>query len=402
MKLLLISQNFYPENFKSNDIAFTLSKKGYEVDVLTGIPNYPKGSYFESYGLFKKRYEKIDNINIYRVFQTSRGKNASNLSLSLNYLTFMISATFWVLYLAIFKKYNLIFVHQTSPITQAIPAVLIKWLKGIPLYTWVLDLWPDSVILGANTNNRLLIKSLDRIVKFVYKNSDKILISSKRFENLILQKGDYKNKIIYFPNWSEDFLIEKNKNIPALPEGFIIMMAGNMGVAQTLDAVLKAALELKDDKTIKWVLLGDGSKKSWAEEYVKQNSLQDTVYFMGIFPLENMPTFYKKSNAMLITLKADYPHIKAVVPARLISYMAASRPVLAMSNGGVNDIIKESNCGYAVNAEDYMALVKVIREKVLPFQKEFASLGVNGRIYFEENFTKEKCINNLIEIMKNK
>lgn len=400
-KVLLVSQNFYPEFFKSNDIAFELVKKGFEVDVLTGIPNYPQGEYYKGYGLFKKRIETVNGVKIYRVFQFPRGKKGGNLGLSLNYVSFMISGVFWALYLSIFKSYDSVLIHLVSPITQAIPAIVIKIFRKTPIYSWVLDIWPDSAVLGGGINNRSIIGILDCIVKFTYNKSDKILISSKSFKDLILQKGEYKDKIVYFPNWSEDLLNMPKVEIPALPDGFIIMMAGNLGVAQTLDAVMNAALELKDNDNIKWVLIGDGSRKQWVEEFVKKHSLENSVYIMGRYPFEMMPSFYKNANAMLLTLKADYPHINAVVPARLQSYMAASRPVLAMASGASADVIKESDCGYVVDPEDYKSLVSIIKEKVLTDKLGFELKGANGRKFFEKHYRKEKCLSNLVDIIKN-
>ncbi len=400
MKVLLVTQYFFPENFKSNDIAFELAKKGFEVDVLVGIPNYPEGKYFKGYSLFHKRTEKINGVRIYRVFQTPRGRKCTGFRLSLNYLSYMLCASFWAIYLAIFKNYDCVIVHQPSPITQAIPAIILKKIQKIPLYTWVLDIWPDSIISGSGIKNTILLSAIDKIVIFVYNQSDKILISSRQFENLIIAKGNYSGKLIYFPNWSEDMLQMPMKNIPQLPVGFIIMIAGTLGTAQNLDAVMNAALAMKDENEVKWVLAGEGSKKVWVDDYIKEHNLFDTVFTLGRLPFSAMPALYRASNAMLLTLKADYPHIKAVVPARLQSYLAASRPVLAMVEGGSAEIIEEAKCGYAVGAEDYLALVDIIRTKVLPDRENFEAMGLNGRRYYEQNFTKESCMERLISIIE--
>lgn len=401
MKVLLVSQNFFPENFKSNDIAFELTKRGYEVDVLTGIPNYPEGVYSEGYGIFKKRIETVNNVKIYRSFQISRGKNNNIFRLSLNYLSFAFCGSIWSIYLAIFKKYDCIIVHQTSPITQVLPAIVVKKIQGIKLYTWVLDIWPDSVILGGGVNNKYALSLIDNIVKFVYNKSDKILISSKQFAELINLKGQFAEKLVYFPNWCDDMLQMRRIEIPQLPGGFIIMMAGNIGTAQTVDSVLNAALEMKNYKDVKWVFVGDGSKKSFVDDFIVKHELSDTVLTMGRFPFSAMPSFFYRADAMLLTLKADYPHLKAVVPARLQSYMSAAKPVLAMVEGGCEEVINESNCGFAVGADDYLALVDTILNKVLNDRTGFELLGMNGRKYFDENFTIDHCIQRLTNILNN-
>jgi len=398
-KILLVTQNFFPEFFKSNDIAFELVNKGFEVDVLTGIPNYPKGVYYKGFSIFKKRLERINGAKVYRAFQTPRGRKGSNIGLSLNYITFAFSASLWAIYFSITKKYDSIIIHLVSPITQAIPALIYNFFRKTPIFTWVLDIWPDSAILGGNIKNKTIIRVLDDIVRLVYNKSSKILISSPQFNELILEKGDYKDKIVSFPNWSDDLLKMPNVDIPTLPNGFIIMMAGNLGVAQNLDAVLNAVLELKEYDSIKWVIVGDGSKKKWIEEFVAKHSLENSVYIMGSYPFEMMPSFYKSADTMLLSLKADFPHINAVIPARLQSYMAASKPVLAMATGASADLIRESDCGFVVDPDDYKSLVKCIREKVLPNKVNFESMGKNGRMYYEKHYTKEKCLSHLKELI---
>jgi glycosyltransferase involved in cell wall biosynthesis len=401
-RILLVTQYFYPENFKSNDLAFELVKKGYEVDALVGIPNYPDGRYFKKYGLFQKRIEKVNGVKIYRSFQTPRGKKATGIALSINYLTFAFFASFWALILAIFRKYNYIIVHEPSPITQALPALIVKKIQKIPFYIWVLDIWPDAMTSGGNIKNKKILSSIDFFVKYVYNNSTKILISSKGFANLICRQGDFADKIIYFPNWSEDLLKMPKLPIPELPQGFIIMMAGNLGSAQKLDSVMKAVLELKEIDEIKWVFLGDGSERVWIENFVKENDLTATVFVMGRYPFDTMGSFFNSANAMLLTLNADFPHLKAVVPARLQSYMAAGRPVLAMIDGGGAEIIKESDCGFVAGAADYKSLVDIVRNLVLPNKDNFEAKGMNGRLFFEKHYKKEICINHLVEIIEGK
>ena len=400
MKVLLVTQYFFPENFKSNDIAFELSKKGYNVDVLCGIPNYPQGKYYKGYNLFKRRIERINGVNIYRVFQTPRGNN--NFSLALNYLSFVISGCIWVLFFFLYKKYDSVIVHATSPITQSIPAVFLCKIKKIPLYLWVLDLWPDALRSGGGFKDGIFLNLINKLVIYIYENSNKILISSKGFMESICEKKDFKDKIIYFPNWSEDvFLANEEYQVPKLPEGFKIILAGNLGKSQNLDSIMAAALLTKNDLNIKWILIGDGSKKMWLDDFILKHDLSNTVYALGRYPLEAMPAFYKQANAMLVSLRSDFPHLKLVVPARLQSYMAAGRPILGLIEGGGAEIIRDSNCGYVVDSTDYKSLVDIIYEKVLVNLTEFEKKGRNGREYFMKNFSKEKCIDSLISIFHN-
>ena len=402
MRILLVTQYFYPEVFKSNDLAFELVKRGHTVDALVGIPNYPEGKYFKGYGIFKKRHEVVNGVNVYRVFQTPRGKGGWRLPV--NYFSFVISGCFWVLFKFAWKKrYDCIIGHEPSPIFQAYPALLLRKLRKVSFYYWIMDLWPDAMRSGGGVNNDKVLKFVDKLVKGIYKRTDKILITSERFREPIAAKGDFADKILYFPNWSDDILqMDDNYEVPVLPAGFKIMIAGNLGKSQNLEAVTEVMVGLKDVPEVKWVFVGGGSRKEWLEDFIKEHGLGDKAVCLGQYPFKAMPAFYKQADAMLVTLRAGFPHLEAVVPARLQSYMSAGRPVLAMIGCGGADIIEESRCGYAVPAGDFAALIKVIKEKVLADRDGFEKMGDNGRNYYMRHYRMEDCINNLERIIGSK
>lgn len=415
-RVLLVTQYFYPENFKSNELAFELVKRGYEVDALVGIPNYPEGKYFKGYGIFKKRHEVVNGVNVYRCFQTPRGKGGWRLPV--NYFSFVVFGCLRVLFHLAWKHYDCIIGHEPSPIFQAYPALLLRKIKKIPFYYWIMDLWPDAMMSGGGVKNKKILNFVDKLVKGIYNQSDKILITSKPFRRAINEKGDYDKKIVYYPNWSVDMSFDKLRNrseeskegnerleslcssIPALPEGFKIMIAGNLGSAQCLDKVAEVMMELKDVKEVKWVFVGDGSKKAWLDEYIKENGLEENAVTVGRFPAETMPLFFAQANAMLCTLKGGFRHLEMVVPARLQSYMSAGRPVLAMLGEGGAEIIEESGCGYVVPAGDSKALAQVIRKKVLTDKEGFEAMGAMGRKYYEENYMLDMCIDKLVRIIE--
>lgn len=399
-RVLLVTQYFYPENFKSNELAFELVKRGYEVDALVGIPNYPEGKYFKGYGIFKKRHEVVNGVNVYRCFQTPRGKGSWRLPV--NYFSFVLFGCLRVLFHLTWKHYDCIIGHEPSPIFQAYPALLLRKIKKIPFYYWIMDLWPDAMMSGGGVKNKKILNFVDKLVKGIYNQSDKILITSKPFRRAINEKGDYDKKIVYYPNWSVDMGLDKSKvSIPSLPEGFKIMIAGNLGSAQCLDKVAEVMMELKELKDVKWVFVGDGSKKAWLDEFIKENGLEENAVTVGRFPADTMPLFFAQANAMLCTLKGGFRHLEMVVPARLQSYMSAGRPVLAMLGEGGAEIIEESGCGYVVPAGDSKALAQVIREKVLTDKEGFEAMGAKGRKYYEENYTLDMCIDNLVGIIEN-
>lgn len=399
MRILLVTQYFYPEVFKSNDLAFELVKRGHHVDALVGIPNYPEGKYFKGYGIFKKRHEVVNGVNVYRVFQTPRGKGGWRLPV--NYFSFVVSGCLWVLFkFAWKKKYDCIIGHEPSPIFQAYPALLLRKLRKTPFYYWIMDLWPDAMKSGGGVKNEKVLHFVDKLVKGIYRHTDKILITSERFRDAISAKGDFADKIIYFPNWSDDIMeMDDNSEIPKLPDGFKIMIAGNLGKSQNLEAVTEVMLGLKDVPEVKWVFVGGGSRREWLENFIKENRLEDRAVCLGQYPFKAMPAFYKQADAMLVTLRAGFPHLEAVVPARLQSYMSAGRPVLAMIGCGGADIIEESKCGYAVPAGDSKALIDVIKNKVLTNRESFRKKGENGRDFYMKHYRLNDCIDNLERII---
>lgn len=397
MKILLVTQYFYPENFKSNDIAFELAKRGHKVTVLTGIPNYPSGHFNKGYGLFKNRFQVIKGVKIRRSFLIPRGKGGG-LRLALNYFSWAFFASFHAFFLALFYQYDAIIVHQTSPVTQGIPATIVKRIQNIPLYFWVLDLWPESLESAGGITNKGILNLFTGIVRFVYNNSTKILISSRGFEKSILEKGSYEEKLVYFPNWAEDvFKDNKLEKIPQIPDGFIVMFAGNIGEAQDFDHIMQAALLLKEDEDIHFVFVGDGRKKEWVDRCVQEHHLEKSVHLLGRYPIEVMPSFFACADIMLLALK-DEKIFNLTVPAKLQAYMAAGRTIVAMINGEGATIVKEAQCGYAVNAGNYKELaakIKYLHSLTPDIRKQ---MGLNGKVYCEQHFNLARCMDHLCSL----
>ncbi|WP_312993445.1 glycosyltransferase family 4 protein [Chryseobacterium flavum] len=400
MNVLIITQYFYPENFKSNDLAFELKKKGHNVTVLTGLPNYPEGKIFEGYGVFKNRKQVVNGVRVVRSLLLPRGKGGG-LRLFINYYSFAFFASVKAFFMGLNDKYDAIIVHEPSPITQYYPALLMNKLWKIPVYFWVMDLWPESLSIAGGVKNKWILNYYEGVIKRFYKNSEKILITSQGFRKSINQKGNFDDKIVYFPNWAEDTISEGNKNfpIPPLPEGFKVMFAGNIGEAQDLENIMKAALELKDKKEIKFILVGDGRKMPYVKEFIDEHRLQETVFTMGRFPVEAMSSFFDKADVMLVTLKDD-PIFNLTVPAKLQAYMSASKPIIAMLNGEGADNVLDADCGFTVSAGDHKSLAKTILETSALSQETLNQLGQNSRKYYENNFRLSTCISNLENIIK--
>lgn len=398
MKVLLISQHFYPENFKCNDVAFELVRRGYEVTVLAGIPNYPFGKFFDGYGLLKRRVERVEGVKVIRAAVVPRGDGGA-MRLALNYFSFAFTASIRALFLALKNKYDLILVHETSPVTVGIPAVLVKKLWGIPLYFWVLDLWPESLSAAGGVTNKHVLSFFTGITKWIYRNSTKILMSSQGFERSILEKGNFKGKLVYFPNWADNALQQKDDyNLPPLPEGFKIMFAGNMGEAQDFYHLMETANILKEDKNIHLLLVGDGRKRIWVEQYIKEHNLQDTVHWLGRHPLEAMPSFFEQADVMLVSLK-DNLIFNLTAPAKIQAYMSAGKPIVAMLNGEGARIVEAAKCGFSTNAGNSYGLAKLIRALYNMNKEELHRLGRNGSRFERQHFDFGSRIDHLCELM---
>jgi glycosyltransferase involved in cell wall biosynthesis len=402
-RVLLVAQNFYPEFFKSNDIASELVARGYDVDVLTGIPNYPEGVFPKGYGIFKKRVDNYKGATVYRAFQIPRGRKASGVRLAINYLSFVFFSMLWVLFFFLFKKrYDAIIIHQTSPVTQSWAGILLGKIKRIPIYTWVLDIWPDSVLGTIQSDNILIKKPLDIYTDWMYRNSTKILISSPGFKELVNRNADYSDKIIYFPNWSEDIASMPIKDTPLHLNGFVIMLAGNISHAQGISDIVKAIEVLKKHRDIYWVFVGGGAEQQWLKEYVKDNGVDNNVYVVGRYPFEYMSAFYAKANVMLLTLKhTSYPHLNATIPARLQSYMSAGKPIVGMAGDGVKTLINDNKCGLIADAGDYLSLADNILH-LYNNPVELIEMGKNARTLYEEQYTLKHCLDNLESIISPK
>lgn len=398
MKILIVTQYFYPENFKCNDMAFELQKRGHDVTVMTGIPNYPKGEFYKGYGLFKKRKETVNGVKIFRSFLLPRGKGGG-IRLALNYLSYTLFSSIRAVILSMTNKYDAIIVHEPSPILVGIPAIIVKKIQKIPIYFWVLDLWPESLTAAGGIRNHAIISFFDKITRLVYRNSDILLIGSKGFERSIIEKGESNKKIKYFPNWVEETLaVPTIEKVPQFPDGFNILMAGNMGDAQDLPHVLKAMLLLKG-KGINIIFIGDGRKREFVELFASEHKMSNQIFCMGRYPLSVMPSFFSKADVLFMALKNE-PIFALTVPSRLQAYMAAGKPVVAMINGEGAELIRNADCGWSVPAEDSESLARVFETLSKMDKETLSTKGANGKRFSEEHFGFAKCMDKLEGIIQ--
>lgn len=392
MKLLVVCQYFYPEQFKVNDICFELVKLGYDVTVLTGLPNYPSGVIRKDYRRFKKRRENINEVKVIR--STLIGRGQGNFKLALNYLSFAVCSSIRALFIK--KNFDLILVYQLSPITMAFPALLLKKITRKPLLLYCHDLWPESIVAAGIKPESTIYKNLLSLSRYIYKKADKIAISSKLFNKYFNEIIGLDKNIIYLPVYAEN-LFENIDSGSKDGEIVNLVFAGNIGEMQNVETIIKAANELKDFKNIKWHIIGEGSNRVHCEKMALELRLSN-VKFYGQRPLAEMPNYYSMADAFLVTLKAN-KEISYTLPNKVQSYMIAGKPVIGAINGETRIVIDEAECGYCCEAEDYTALAKLIKEFALNKQ-EHNVLGSNARKYYKENFDKNIFFNKLLDFLQ--
>lgn len=394
MKILIVSQYFWPEDFRINDIALGLKESGHEVEILTGVPNYPKGKVFDGFSIFDKKYKSYNGMRVYRTPMISRGKGS--FKLALNYISFMIIGTFRIIPL-MFKKYDRVLVFQVSPITSAIPAIFISKIKKIPSYIYVQDLWPETFYSIVNISNLKLRKLMKVFCMKVYNSFSNILIASEGYRDILKKDRINNEKIEYFPQWAEDFY-STNLNLKDISDEFIVTFAGNIGKAQSVETIVKAAeLIEKRNLPIIFNIIGDGSEFNNIKDIIKKLNLKNINLF-GRKPSSEMPKYFSESDGLIVTLSNE-EILKVTLPAKVQSYMASGKPILGAISGEGNKVIRQSNCGLVVESKDYEGLAKNIINLYSMSVQERSLLGKNGKKYFDNNFTRDKLLNRLEKIM---
>lgn len=401
MRILIISQYFWPEDFRVNDLATELVGRSHEVTVLTGQPNYPNRSLFPDYGVVRPWRQTVDGVKIKRVPLASRG-NGQGWRLALNFLSFAASASL-LGPLRARGGYDVIFVYEPSPVTVGIPAVLLKRLTGAPIVFWVQDLWPETLAATGAVRSPAVLRLLARLVRWLYRASDRILVESEGFVSHALVNGAAPHKLSYLPNWAESSYqpVELSRDAAErdqVPKGFCVMFAGNLGISQSLETLLDAAEATRDQRDIHWVVLGDGRQRAWLAGQVAARGLSSTVHLLGRHPVEAMPRFFSLAQALLVTLKRE-PIYALTIPSKVQSYLACGRPIVGALDGEGARVIEESGAGVVGPAEDGQALADSVLVLYRMSAEERAAMGRNGHAYFTRNFERERLLDQLEETL---
>ncbi|OUQ30339.1 glycosyltransferase family 4 protein [Massilimicrobiota sp. An134] len=394
MKILIISQYFYPENFRINDLAIELKTRGHEVSVLTGLPNYPSGEYYSGYSKNKNCDEIWFDIPIYRC--KLRPRKTGSVNLIRNYLSFVIEANKKIKEIEN-QDFDLIYVFEVSPITVALPAIKFKKKKNIPIVINIQDLWPENIVAVTGITNLIIIGLINKMVNYIYKHCDLILTASPSFVDKIKERIKNKDKVKYWPQYS---IVSKTKEDISLynRDFFNIVFTGNIGEAQGIDLAIEAANVLKDEK-ICWHFVGDGRNKDKLEKMVKDYKITDKVIFYGFHPEEEIPKFLKNADAALLILKPN-PIFEMTIPAKLQTYLSCGVPILGCVSGEGRRIIEESQAGIVSEEISVDALVKACRKFVCLNSEGLDKYKDKAYQYGEENFNKLELISRLEKMLE--
>lgn len=399
LRILVLSQYFWPENFRINDLVEELAANGHHVTVLTGVPNYPSGKVFDEFAADPNRFSSFRGVEILRIPMLPRG--TGSIRLILNYLSFMLSGLTVGAWKLRGRKFDTIFVFMISPITAVLPAILQRRLKRASLFVWILDLWPETLSAVGAVRSPLVLSLVGRLVSYIYNRTDHILVQSHAFIANVRRYARPGACVSYFPGWAEPIFAGDLSALQPAPElerfsdTFNVLFAGNVGEAQDFPAILDAASALADRPDIRIVIVGDGRATPFVESEIRRRGLQGRILLLGRFPLERMPSFFRAADALLVTLKRD-PIFAMTIPGKVQSYLAAGVPLVAMLDGEGARVIEELGAGLTCPAGDGKALAERIRTLADMDPVQRARLGHAAKEGSEREFGRAWLIDGLV------
>lgn len=392
MNILLLTQYYWPENSRVTDIAESLVDKGHKVTVLTGLPNYPEGYIYNGYKKKENWVQEHNRVRILRAKLIERRHDA--IHRFLNYYSFPFFAS------KIAKKmtedFDVVLIMEESPIMLAYPGIKYAVKHNKPLVMYEMDLWPESLLAGGIKRNSIIYKHFKKISSKIYSKMNKILVSTKEHINYIKSLPNCSHlDIDYLPQYA-DSIFEQSKLISERNETIDLMFAGNIGKAQSVDTIIRAASLLKEDKRFKFHIVGSGS------EFIKVQNLAkkldaDNVVFYGQKSLDQMPLYYKFADGMLVTLE-DKTYANMTIPGKIQTYMATGKPIVAAINGSTSNFIKENNIGYVCDAQDSSGLAEIIKKLDV---EELKVIGKKAKNVYFNKYSKECFFNKLAEVLNN-
>lgn len=397
MKILFVSQHFWPENFRANDLVKGFMERGHEVTVLTGLPNYPEGKLFKGFSFFKGPYfDEYEGARIVRTPILTRGRQ-KGFRLILNYLSFAFNACFMGLFFCR-GRFDRVFIFNTSPISMCIPGIFMGFIKRAKVFTWVLDLWPETLKAVDIVDEGRLFKLLKFACHQVYKQSGTLLLPS---ESLVQECKKFKpHGVEYLPQWGENLFAQTKYTDRLSEDPFHLLFAGNLGIAQDLETIIMAVGKLaRQGVKIKLELFGSGHKTSWIQETLKKNHWDNFIILKGRHPIESMPQFFSKADALVVSLSSNQL-FKKMIPGKLQSYLASGKPILAILEGEGEQIVSQNNCGLTARPGQIDQVTQCILEFSKLSSAELKLMGENSKKYFKQHFEREKVLSLLMQMME--
>lgn len=396
MRVLVVTQYFYPEQFLINSLVERLDRIGCSVTVITGQPNYPEGQVHRGYTAWGVGEECSGTAwRVFRVPIFPRGRGSA-VGLAINYMSFVISASFFAPILLRGQKFDVIFVYAISPIFQAIPAIVLKWMVGAKLVVWVQDLWPNVLRFTGFVRHQWILSIVGLVTSWIYRRADLLLVPSRSFVAEVEARAEG-TPVVFYPNPGE-YTTTANPPPDAVDftAKFNVIFAGNMGSVQALDVAIEAANLLRDHNEIGFVFFGSGSSKNDLVARAKELGLKN-VSFPGSFPSSVMPYFYARSSALLVSLVKD-DDLAVILPSKVPTYLAAGRPIIGALSGEGARVIIESGGGLIVPQEDPSALAGAILDLSRMTEDEREKFSTKAREYYEKNFEPERLTKELVAI----
>ncbi len=387
MKILVVCQHYWPENFRVTEICEALVERGHQVTALVGLPNYPSGVIPKEYKGFRNRRQTRNGVEIRRCLEI--GRRPGKVGLAINYVSYMTSAALKALFLK--RDFDVIYAFSTSPVLMSLPAALLRCFCPQKLVIYVLDIWPACLAAMHVPETSLLYRFMKRVSRWIYRCADVLLYSSKRFQGYLRAvHGITVQDEHYMPQFADDVF---RAPLPAKPasDHVELVFAGNIGKMQSVEVLIQAAGLLKD-LPIRWHIVGDGSNEQICRDLADSLGLQETVCFYGRRPLADMPAFYAMADAMLVSMRDDVS-VTDTLPGKVQSYMAAAKPVLGSITGETAYVIEQALCGFCAPPDDPAAFADVVRRFLDVQDKE--AMGQRGRAYYDAHFTKKDHMDKL-------
>lgn len=386
MKILLVSQHFYPDNFRVNDIAKALVENGHQVTVLTSLPDYATGKVPSDCKGVKNRITEWNDVKVIRSFSIAR--RSGIIFRALNYFSFFLTSTLKAM--ALKEKFDVVMCYQTSPVLMANGARACAKKQKIPFLVYCLDLWPESLKAWHVGEDNPLFKFMNAYSKSIYNSADIVGVTSKPFMNYLNTVNAVPmEKMVYLPQHAEALELEEKTNA----ENTVFAFGGNIGSVQNIECIINAVSKIRDLEGFSVEIYGDGSELENCKKLSTELGTDEKITFFGRVDWNTLKENYNHADAFLLTLKSE-GMIGQTIPAKLQEYMSGARPVIAAIEGAAADVIKESGCGICVDADNSDALAEAMKDFVLNKDK-YSACGSKGKAYFEQNFTREIFISNL-------